>query len=91
MNRGSAPYKYYPGPLPVSITQPNFLNSLLRFLRDEFSSVARGQENIWYMPVLNEEPAKLSEGLLAYADGTNWDPGSGKGVYVYEGASWVKL
>lgn len=36
------------------------------------------------------EPPVLSEGLLAYADGTNWDPaGTGKaGIYIYEGGAW---
>ena len=35
-------------------------------------------------------PANPSEGLLAFADGTNWDPiGTGvAGVYIYEGAAW---
>lgn len=35
-------------------------------------------------------PANPSEGLLAFADGTNWDPmGTGvAGVYIYEGGAW---
>ncbi len=39
----------------------------------------------------NAEPAKLYNGLVAYADGTNWNPGSGRGVYAYENGSWLKL
>ena len=39
----------------------------------------------------NVVPSKLYNGLIAYADGTNWDPGSGRGVYAYESGSWVKL
>jgi hypothetical protein len=35
-------------------------------------------------------PANPSEGLLAYADGTNWDPdGTGRaGIYLYTSAVW---
>jgi hypothetical protein len=37
------------------------------------------------------EPKKLTEGLIRYADGTNWDPGSGAGLYQYLSSAWVKL
>lgn len=37
------------------------------------------------------EPAKYQEGLIVYADGSNWDPGSGAGVYVRGSSSWSKL
>ena len=43
------------------------------------------------LEVLNSEPTKLRNGLVVYADGTNWNPGSGEGVYAYEAGSWVKL
>lgn len=39
----------------------------------------------------NAAPSKLYDGLTVYADGTNWNPGSGQGVYTYYGASWNKL
>lgn len=31
------------------------------------------------------------EGDVAFADGTNWNPGSGSGVYVYDGGAWQYL
>lgn len=37
------------------------------------------------------EPNKPREGMIVFADGTDWNPGSGKGVYNYSGAVWVKL
>jgi hypothetical protein len=37
---------------------------------------------------LHAEPSKLFEGLIVLADGTDWDPGSGVGVYVYIGGAW---
>lgn len=36
-------------------------------------------------------PPKPRMGMVVYADGTNWNPGSGAGVYVYTGTSWGKL
>ncbi len=36
----------------------------------------------------NAEPDKLYDGLQAYADGTNWNPGSGEGFYGYYAAAW---
>lgn len=34
-------------------------------------------------------PNKPQNGQLVYADGTNWNPGSGRGVYYYKGNTWV--
>ena len=39
----------------------------------------------------NAEPVKLYNGLVVYADGTNWNPGSGRGVYAYENGTWKLL
>lgn len=39
----------------------------------------------------NAAPDKLYDGLTVYADGTNWNPGSGEGVYTYYNAQWNKL
>lgn len=36
-------------------------------------------------------PDKLIEPVLRIADGTNWDPGSGAGLYLRQGGAWVKL
>jgi len=54
----------------------------------------------WISPDVNKNCGEIEppgeykrDGLLAYADGTNWDPGSGKGLYRYDGdtTSWVKI
>jgi hypothetical protein len=29
--------------------------------------------------------------MVRYADGTNWNPGAGKGLYLYNGTAWTKL
>jgi len=40
---------------------------------------------------LHVEPTKRRPGRLAYADGTDWDPGSGEGLYIYTSAGWSLL
>jgi hypothetical protein len=37
----------------------------------------------------NHEPINPSEGLLAYANGVGWNPGSGEGYYRYQSGIWV--
>ncbi len=37
------------------------------------------------------EPQRPRDGDVVYADGTEWDPGSGEGLYIYYGAAWNKL
>ena len=39
----------------------------------------------------NVAPTKPREGIMRYADGTNWNPGGGRGLYHYQAGAWVKL
>lgn len=45
------------------------------------NNLANGTREIRYV-----EPEKKGEGMLVYADGTDWDPGGGAGTYEYTGA-----
>ena len=41
---------------------------------------------------LPKAPVNLKTGQVAYADGTNWNPGAGEGLYEYRSdAAWHKL
>ena len=41
---------------------------------------------------LNVEPNKVYDGMIARADGTDWDPGEGAGIYEYQAAAgWVRI
>lgn len=49
----------------------------------------------WVLPELNaqagkQEPVPVLEGMLAYADGANWNPGKGKGLYKRD-TTWKLL
>lgn len=42
--------------------------------------------------VLHSEPARPSEGTVAYADGVDWNPtGAGGGLHQYISGVWDKL
>lgn len=40
---------------------------------------------------LGAEPDKYEDGMIVYADGTSWNPGSGEGFYGRVAGAWVKL
>lgn len=40
---------------------------------------------------LHAEPERYDEGDVVLADGTDWNPGSGNGLYARLGGAWVKL
>ena len=89
MARGENAQRYYPGQIPSNIEDPRWPSLLIEFLRRELFAVYNGQEGVHHLPVLNAPPRKFQEGTLVYADGVNWDPGYGKGTYVYDGSAWV--
>lgn len=49
------------------------------------------EQDFVQLVALNVAPAKPRDGLTVLADGTNWNPGSGQGVYTYYGGAWHKL
>jgi hypothetical protein len=84
--RGTQVRRYRPGAVPSEVTL-----GLLDWLRREFGAVAEGFEGQWQLPIRATPPERATEGMLVYADGTLWNPGAGKGVYVYNGTAWIKL
>lgn len=39
----------------------------------------------------NAAPGRPYDGMVAFADGTNWNPGAGQGLYIYYATAWNKL
>lgn len=62
------------------------LNNVIRQLWVELHELRTGLTTVLYA-----EPTRLFEGLFAFADGTEWDPGSGRGLYQYVAGAWAKL
>ena len=71
-------------PVPtVAEDIPNYLQRIIPVLVSALSELSDMQRT------LNVEPPKPREGAIRYADGTNWNPGSGAGLYRFTSGSWV--
>jgi hypothetical protein len=81
---------YTPDPAPLTPEElPDYIERELIKLSDSLKSLNVDQLNL---KVLHAEPDKPREGDLVRADGTDWNPGSGEGVYEYtSGGAWSKL
>jgi hypothetical protein len=79
--------QYFPAP-PVGKQEP------LQYSYAELQDLTRAlnePQAFLQLQVLNVAPTKPRDGMVVVADGTNWNPGSGAGVYARIGGSWVKL
>lgn len=79
---------YAPTPVPTDAGAiPQYLATELQALAQ---SLLNTQEFVIFKE-LNVAPAKPRKGMVCLADGTNWNPGAGAGLYVYRGAAWHLL
>lgn len=63
-----------------------------RYLVGELERIAdRVNSGIILLATLGAEPDRPEDGMIVYADGTSWNPGSGAGFYGRESGAWVKL
>lgn len=83
--------EFFPRPGPQSADED--FRKLVRWAENEFQRLARSLTETGLVPMqeLHVEPEKPREGMLARADGTDWNPGGGKGTYEYVDGAWVKL
>lgn len=64
------------------------------YLSRELNALAQSlqlAQEFAYLKTINVAPKKPREGMVAKADGTNWNPGSGAGLYGYIGGAWTFL
>ncbi|HEY1091376.1 MAG TPA: hypothetical protein VGE47_09805 [Burkholderiaceae bacterium] len=65
------------------------------YLRDEFFKIRTAIEALsrGHLDPTHVAPSKPRDGDWHYADGTNWNPGSGRGFYRFDGPTlaWVFL
>ena len=78
---------YTPNPLSGQEDLGPYILAELQKLSAELALIEEGR----FLPIRSVAPAKPREGMLAVADGTDWNPGSGKGLYEYRNSSWAKL
>lgn len=70
------------------------LQRVVEWFQQELDQIAHILEIVEEIPfqVRHTEPERPRTGLTAYADGTDWNPGSGEGLYTYMStAGWTKL
>lgn len=76
--------------IPMQV--PNDPAQLPGFLLQELQNIARSTDtSIAHLSELNKAPAKPRAGMVALADGINWNPGSGAGFYGYRSGGWQFL
>ena len=68
------------------------IEDLISIIWNKFYEI---ENEFYFMQVqrVYSAPARPQDGQLAYADGSSWNPGSGRGVYRWDSTSvgWVFL
>ncbi|NPC57848.1 hypothetical protein [Caenimonas soli] len=73
---------------------PDRPEQLPPFLRSELLEIERGMldaKSFLELQVLTVPPARFRPGMVVYANGVGWNPGSGEGLYRRDAANaiWV--
>ena len=81
------PNLYYPGITPTEYD--------MTYLKEELEKIALVFSGL-ELPTITLIPQHVAltrpqEGMIVNADGTDWNPGSGAGLYEYVGGAWSKL
>ena len=79
---------------PATMPQMKDFEELRRYVEDELvrlQTFLNTPQDFVVFKVTNVAPTRPIEGMIAFADGTNWNPGSGKGLYKYQSGAWVAL
>jgi hypothetical protein len=68
--------------------------NIVRWVFNELTRVSNAltsEKSSTNTPVLHQEPSKPQVGDIVYADGTDWNPSSGAGLYLYTGNAWSRV
>ena len=69
------------------------VSGLRAWMSNEFirlgNALAKQSQEI-RLPVTHSAPEKPQTGQIVFADGTTWNPGGGRGLYLYDSA-WSKI
>lgn len=76
-----------PGDVPPEFSA--YTDWILNELQKVADSVS--ERDFLQLVELSVAPTKPRVGMVALADGTNWNPGSGAGFYGYRGGAWHKF
>jgi len=81
---------YFPQNAPPGLET---VDQLREWMEGELRRLAQSIQidDVVQFNILYAAPAGPVAGMLVFADGTTWNPGSGRGLYEYRSSSWVKL
>lgn len=86
---GEMAFNYSPGIVPRDPDE------LIRFLEDELQQLRAIIDILvqGHFDRTDVAPSKPREGDVRYASGAagSWNPGHGKGIYYFDGTSWVSI
>ena len=78
---------YHPEPVPADIKElAAYIERNNQAIKIAISLLAAG-----HLDETHVAPTKPRTGDIRLADGTDWDPGTGQGVYAYYNSAWNKL
>jgi hypothetical protein len=74
--------KYIPGPMPIS-AEPWIVREI-----QSISQASDAPSPYSQLQELHQEPQRPRDGMIVVADGTDWDPGNGAGLYYFQTGVW---
>lgn len=78
---------YVPESVPEDPEQlTEYLRRELLRISGQLETLASGQ-----IDAVHAEPNKQRDGMIRYADGSDWNPGHGEGLYVYFNGLWYPM
>lgn len=60
------------------------LVGLAQYVEEELSTLSSSLKELLRLRVSTVAPTKPRQGMIVFADGAHWNPGSGEGAYVYK-------
>jgi hypothetical protein len=81
---------YKPTPIPAD-SPPSLRAWLAEQVRHIADTLVAPSVTTLHLETLYIEPARPYDGDVVLADGVEWNPGSGAGVYARISGAWVKL
>lgn len=82
---------YKPGKAPNANERE--AKEIVLFLERELNLISQAFTEMYLLRLreLHVAPDRPRDGMVVYADGSDWNPGSGEGPYARIGGAWVKL
>jgi len=64
-----------------------------KYFEEEFAALTKAllEQTALELRPTGQVPVRPREGMIVYADGTNWNPGGGEGPYVYRNGVWKQF